>query len=606
MNSGQKKHHSQLKQQSSLYQTQLKIWCDALLKLQYKTGSDEGGIFCESHQLVHGRCGDAVYPFLTLFKLTGEEKYRTAARKVYRWSEAHVSQPDGSWLNEAGGKNNWQGITCFSVISIGEALRHHGDALTKAENEEWRQRLRKGADFILVFQTFETGDINYPISAAAALALSYKLLGDEKYLLRAKALADFGLRHFTANNLIWGEGIRGPADTSLKGMRPIDVPYNMEESLANLALYGTLLQDEKVLAAVAASYRSHLNWVLPDGGLDAGWCSRQYKWTYYGSATSDGLAGGLALMHKWDKRFAEAAMRNLQLRIACTHNGLLHGGPGLFEHGVPVCSQHTFTSIKGMATAIDAGAEKVASISLPNDNAYGLRQWPEAGVTQIAIGPWRASVTTNDVASSPKRGGHPMGGALSILWYKNVGPVAVASMNDYKLYEGVNMQTPVSDSELFCLTPRIEVVNNGIRYSNVYDGKASSKAKSGHSIQVNVQGNLRDVKGNSLTGSDGSFQLTYTFTPNSFEAKIHTKAAGVKLLFPVVTASSEKVLYKADGMLAVQKKSGRLKIHGSNTSGWKSSINRRVFNFIPGFEAIPLQVSLDKNGDGFIRIEVSK
>jgi len=200
------KHKTSPTRKISPYQSQLKIWCDALLKIQLSAGADEGGIFCKAHQLVHGRCGDAVYPFLTLFKITGEEKYRTAARKVYAWSEANISQKDGSWLNEAGGKNNWQGVTCFSVIALGEALRHHGDALAVQENIQGRERLRRGADFVWLYHTFETGDINHLLSAAAALALRYKLLGDEKYKVRAEELAHFGLQHFTSNSLIWACG----------------------------------------------------------------------------------------------------------------------------------------------------------------------------------------------------------------------------------------------------------------------------------------------------------------------------------------------------------------------------------------------------------------
>lgn len=150
-----------------------------MLALQVQSGTDEGGIFCAAHQFVHGRCGDAVYPLLTLFKLTGAEKYRTAARKVYNWSENHVSQPDGSWTNEAGSKNPWTGISVFSTIALGEALRHHDDVLSAMENKAWRERLRKGGDFVLSAITFETGDINYPIAAGAALAVCWNVLGDE-------------------------------------------------------------------------------------------------------------------------------------------------------------------------------------------------------------------------------------------------------------------------------------------------------------------------------------------------------------------------------------------------------------------------------------------
>lgn len=114
-------------------------------------------------------------------------------------------------------------------------------------------------------------------------------------VISAKEFSAFALKHFTVNKLIWGEGVRGKNDTTPKGLRPIDIPYNIEESLSNLALYGTLTGDKKVLDVVTASLQAHLNWMLPDGGLDTGWCARQYKWNYMGTATADGPAGGFAL-----------------------------------------------------------------------------------------------------------------------------------------------------------------------------------------------------------------------------------------------------------------------------------------------------------------------
>lgn len=565
-----------------------------------QNGNDEGGIFCEAHQLVHGRCGDAVYPFLALFSITGEEKYLTAARKVYQWSEDHVSQKDGSWVNEANGKNSWEGISVFSVIALG-ALRHHGNALTMLENKLWKERLRKGADFILSHFTFETGDINYPISAAAALAVSYSLLGDEKYQKRAKEMADFGLKHFTANNLIWGKGVIGIKDISPKGLRPVDIPYNLDESLPSLALYAILMGDEKVLDIVATSYRAHFNWILPDGGMDAGWCSRQYKWTYYGSSTSDGAAGGLGLMQQYNNRFSEAALRNLKLKQSFTHDGLLNGGADLYSTKVPVCNQHTFTAIKGLATAIDAGIKNTADVVyLPNDKSFGIRTWPEVSVTQIGIGPWRASVTTNDIASSAKRGGHLMGGSLSLLWHKIIGPVAVASPNDYKIYEGVNMQKPVNDFQLSCLTPRIEMIYKGVRYSSVYDGDAILQTVD--SATVKVSGNLKDVNGNLLPVRH-DFQLQYRFKDKSFQM-IVTSNSNANLVFPIVANAIEEIDYTREGLLIINKKTGRILVIASGLNKWKDKDPGRIFNFVPGFEAIPLQIPLNKKGKSMLTLEI--
>ena len=586
------------------YQAQLQTWCDGLLAQQVADGADAGGFYCPAHQFVHGRCADTAYPLFTLFELTGVEKYRTAARNVLKWSEAHVSQPDGSWINEAAGRNDWKGISCFSTIALGETLRHHGTVFSAAETKQWRERLRKGGDFILSNIGFDTGDINYPIAAAAALAVCWTVLGDDKYRHRARELAYFGLAHFTTNHLIWGEGVRGANDTTANGLRPIDVPYNLEESLPNLALYGTLTGDKRVLDSVTTSLQAHLNWMLPDGGLDAGWCSRQYKWTYFGSLTADGCAGGFALMGQRDNRFSEASRRNLHLRKAYTHNGLLQGGADLASRAIPVCNHHTFASAKGIAAALDADIQEAGPVSLPNDVAFGVREWPEARVIQLAVGPWRASVTTNDLASSPKRGGHPMGGALSMLWHQQTGPVAVASMNDYVRYEGSNMQE-ASAAEQFCLTPRIEAIREGRRYANLYDPKATlTWSKQGDSIQVTIRGDLRDVKGNVWPDGPSAFELRYTVSPRSFQLAVHARAAGATLLFPVVSPASERVDASRTGALVIHKKTARINLGGSETAGWKTLGGDRVFNFVPGFEAVPVATKLDRSGHGSIRIVI--
>lgn len=592
---------------SSPYYQLLKTWCDALLALQVKSGNDEGGILSPASQFCLGRGGEVVYPFLSMYDITGDEKYKTAALKAYYWSEKYVSQPDGSWTNETGGKNDWKGISVFRCIALGEALNYYGHLLTSTEKQQWQERLRKGADFILAGITFETGDINYPNSAAAALAVCWKVLGDEKYLLRAKEFANFGLQHFTVNNLMWGEGIRGLNDTTAKGLRPIDIPYNIEESLSNLALYATITGDKKVMDKVVASFKAHLNFILPDGGIDAGWCSRQYKWTYYGSTTADGIAAGMALVAKRDKRFLEAAHRNLDLIQKYTLNGLLYGGADYINRGILPSSHQTIGNTKGLLTAIHANIKQGEKAVLPNDVAYGVREWKEASILQIGIGSWRASITTNDLASSKKRGGHPMGGALSILWHKKTGPVAVASMNDYVKYEGSNMQTPKSDNENFCLTPRIEIKIDSNTYSNLYDGKATMNwVKKGDSVKIKINGSLTDVHGSILPNGKAAFEINYVFTLTAFSMSVHTDAVGSKLLFPIISPESEKITQSSRGEIIIQKEASVIKLKSAETPVWKGITDKRFFNFVPGFEVAGIENTLDKNGNCFIKIEIGK
>jgi len=543
----------------------LKAWCDGLLAHQVKEGEDRGGFLCPAVKQVPGRSADAVYPLLALYRMTGEEKYRQAAIEVFDWSERRISQPDGSWVNEV--NVPWKGVTAFSLIALGEALRHDGAALPPAERERWKARLRKGADFLMEYMTFETGDLNYPLSSSASLALAAKVLGDDKYLPRARELAHFGLRHLTAHGLLWGEGERGPNAISPRGLRAIDVPYNVEETLPNLALYAHLTGDKEIEDFVVAGFRAHLEFLLPDGAWDAGWSGRQYKWAWWGSRTCDGAAHGLQMLRGRDPRFAEAAARNLQLLRSCTRDGLLYGGPGLHARGLPASIQHTIFHAKSLAAALDAGTGESPSAALSRDTADGLREWPEAGIVQFARGGWRGSVTVNDVPQT--------------------------SMNDYVRYEGLNMQTPATPADQYCLTPRLELRTDGKVFSNIYDGAATmeSSDRDGQ-IEIKVKGTLRDKSGAS-PAAPVEFVCIYRITKSSFTITARTEADGVVLEVPLVSPAAEAVRQLEGGSLEIVKPEAVVLVTATGANPTLENTTR-VFNFVPGMEALPLRLGLPK------------
>ena len=61
-----------------LYAETLKTWCDGLLARQVTELRDPafyGGLLCPSCAIIHGRCGDAVYPLLRMAHSMGEAKY---------------------------------------------------------------------------------------------------------------------------------------------------------------------------------------------------------------------------------------------------------------------------------------------------------------------------------------------------------------------------------------------------------------------------------------------------------------------------------------------------------------------------------------------------
>ena len=101
----------------------LKDWTDRLIYLQMPESSGRqfrGGILCPACIKIHGRSMDALFPFLYMAKVTGEEKYKKAEDELFWWSEYNVIRSDGSMVNDP--NNDWRGITVFMVTQLAESL----------------------------------------------------------------------------------------------------------------------------------------------------------------------------------------------------------------------------------------------------------------------------------------------------------------------------------------------------------------------------------------------------------------------------------------------------------------------------------------------------
>src|SRR5262245_35229366 len=67
---------------ANLYSQLLQSWCDGLVAHQITATREPalyGGMMCPACTLIHGRCGDAVYPLLRIAHSTGNSKYMQAA-----------------------------------------------------------------------------------------------------------------------------------------------------------------------------------------------------------------------------------------------------------------------------------------------------------------------------------------------------------------------------------------------------------------------------------------------------------------------------------------------------------------------------------------------
>jgi len=572
----------------------LKRWCDGLLAWRVCVPEHESvrdALLCPACGLIHGRCGDAVYPLMCVGNATGERKYVEAAVALQRWSD-RMSRPDGSWVNDA--NSDWRGITVFGTIALGEALRHHGRLLDDATVDRWSSRLRQAADFLMRYSDIRDKIINYPISAAAALAVADHIIQDERYAERAGELARIGLRHITREGLLYGES--DPRETvTPKGCRSVDIAYNVEESLGSLALYATLSGNSEVLGATVESLRAHLAFMLPDGAWDDSFATRSYKWTYWGSRTSDGCQVAMSLLADHDERFAEAAWRNLQLLAACTHEGLLHGGPHYVTHGEPPCIHHTFTHAKALATAVDhCGRDwrPARPTALPRDESPALQRFEVIATHLAAVGPWRATVTEYDFPF----GAHASGGAMTLLHHAAYGPVLAASMPQYRMIEPNNMQL-VHDDTCLSLTPRVEVVAAGKTYTNVTDYTARLEhARRDGWVTFKAAGKLTGADYRTTPRKPRHFHITYELTDGAvaISAGVSPIASRdvAELVVPVVAHRGQTVRWVDGSTVEIDKPGRTLSVCTDAPDGFVEHVERRGFDPCPGLEALPLRVRL--------------
>jgi len=591
----------------------LKEWCDGMLHYQlsdvHSKGLD-GGLICPACSLIHGRSGDAIYPLLFMADHSGDSKYFDAALSLYKWMENNVSWHDGSWVNDVNSKNPWKLTTVFGAIALAEGIYYHGALLDTKTVEKWKKRLRKAGDFVYKNIYLGRTNINYSVTFCYAMALLGKLLDEDRYIKKAMETASKVPDYFSKNDkLLYGEG--KPYDKrSPKGCVPVDLGYNVEESLPALVLYALLMDDQTVLSKTVESLHAHAEFMLPDGGWDNSWGTRNFKWTYWGSRTSDGCQPAYALLGDRFPEFYKVAYQNAILLKQCTDNGLLHGGPHYTSHGILPCIHHTFCHAKAFASILNhkiPGKPKdFEKVELPRSKEQGVKVFKDILTSLISKGDWRATITEYD-REYYFQNGHATGGALTMLWHKECGPVVCASMNEYQMVEADNMQIH-GDPFYMPLTPRLQYVEDGEYFMNISDlGASVNHEETKDAITFYIKANLVDGEQNSPSREKINCTIKYTFEEEviSIDVAIDEKYTDAcKYIFPIISRKNEKIT-RSSHDLTVHKKFGAIRLSGNSEPEIMPTLNGRVFNYVPGMEAVPLAFGFDRTGKINIKLSFS-
>ena len=578
----------------------LKSWCDALLEHQlcHKDKALDGGVVCPGCALMHGRAPDAIYPFLYMADQTKDLRYVEAAKKLFVWGKENVRFSDGTWNNEVS-IYTWRGTTVFILIALLESLNDFGYLIDDATKSLWMETISEQLTFVASEMKPGFGNINYPASACYALALAGKVMNDKKYTEQAAVLIREIMPFFTENEtFFFGEGQYRVK--SAKGLLPVDLGYNVEETLPNLMLYADLSGNTSLKEKIKQSMDSHIEFMLPDGAWDNSWGTRNYKWTYWGSRTCDGVISLCNLLSSMDPVYAEIGYRNFELLKECTADGLLYGGMHYKLAGYSACIHHTFEHAKGLAIALNHSFVKpVKRIPLPREKEYGVKHFKDLDIWTIAKGDWRGTVTGYDVAYT-KSGGNAHGGALSLLWNKKTGPLLAAAMTEYSMFEPSNMQVSRSVynyPSALC----VEYHENGKKYTNICSKKSTIthyNMPDGEKIVVNTELVTKDLK--APDSGKIPVEITYFFTKETVTIQATSlsplKNRGLTLFIPLISASNEKYYPHKNGF-CVENKACKLHLLPESPSEIKTmpaEANKRAFNLAPGFEFIPFSIAFSE------------
>ncbi len=510
------------------------------------------------------------------------------------WAENNVSMPDGSWVNDVN-VNLWNGITVFASIALGEALKFHGHLLDNHTRLTWTERLRKACNFLMDFMTIETSNINYPLSCSYALALCGKLLNEDRFVTRAKELVSQGMDYFSEeNSFIFGEGKLRTA--SPKGCFPVDLGYNVEETLPCLTHYAILMEDNSLREKLITSWNTHLEFMLSDGAWDNSWGTRNHKWTYWGSRTSDGCQAGLVLLSDYSSRFPEAAYRNALLLDKCTVNGILYGGPHYVSHEVQPCIHHSFTHAKSLASALNhlpSLKNKFERCPLPCDRMPRLKRYREIDTWLISEGNWRATVTGYDCEypESP----HATGGAISLLHHRKLGLILSDSLPEAKMREAANMQMN-TDAVQMTLIPRVELVSGGIAYrTSRYRDALLTGEENSNEIILRVKTRLVDFDHHDPETGTVNCNLSYFFSQNEVRIEAgmveFTDPGTLQFILPVVSPVTEKVIRTSSRQIEIEKENGNLLVSSNAPLSIREMNQKRIFSHSPGIEAVPIVIN---------------
>lgn len=469
----------------------LHILVDALLDLQVTEADDSnfGALRCKQCNVFHTRAAEAVYPFAVVYKQTGDQKYRTAAKHLGNWL---IKQqfPEGEWKETP---EEWTGTTTDQLLTLVMAFQILKGEMTEAQKMTWESSIRQAANYLVEVMSPDFASINYCATTTATLAMTHYYFPENRYLKKARELAMQVVSKMDEDGFIKAEGDR------VYGVKyGADVGYEIDMSLWGLGLYARLTDDSFIDQIVRESLKNHLYFVYPNGSIDGSWGIRSNKWATYGSITADGCQILFSLFAREDPRYRTAALKNLHYLKGMMKDGIIGYGPQYWDiFDEPPCIYPTFVRAKNLAMAVELGEQESGPTPvLPTEEIGWIRHFKTVDVALVRSKNFMTTITAYRYKDLKKRFKskymhRPTGGSISNLWVEGHGFLQISSQTEYHRWEPMHFPEV---GEMLPLTPRIEFENENGYFTNLYefDGRLSVENRS--TAVITTSGELSDRK----------------------------------------------------------------------------------------------------------------
>jgi len=571
---------------------------DKLLTFQIndKSNVDYGALYCkECHdeKVIHTRAAEAVFPFAIAYKHSNNDKYLQASINVGNWL-IKQQEPDGSWKETP---EEWTGTTADQLLMMAAAYPIIEASLSGKEKINWKNSIKKAADYLTKVMSPEFASINYCATTTSTLTVANSVVKDTSYLIKAKILASQVIHKMDADGFISGEGGR------LNGVKHgVDVGYDIDMSLWGLGLFAKLTNNKSVTKKVKEALSNHLYFVYPNGSIDGSWSIRSNKWTTYGSATADGCQILFSLYAQDDARYRTAAIKNLNYLKGMRSNGLITYGPDyskLFKD--PPCLYPTFARAKNLALAIAYGDQNEGPFAeLPTDKIGWIKHFPTLDVVQTRTKNMMATITAYTYKDPKKKAKskymhRPAGGSISNLWVKDHGFLQTSSQTKYSRWEP--MHFPEAEN-IKCLTPRIEFEDSTGYFTNLYefDGTISvSDSKFPKTVRTNGE-----LKSEDHISSNINYSLSHVIKDNSIiktvEINNNTSLKNIRIVEPIVEQKDMRFRLVNDQTVLIEGGNRTFKFeiisgNGKIELGENSGLYWSPF---PSLKCYPIEIILNK------------